>query len=171
MARVYYRQLRDVRRFRTDGSTPHINYLRILILASVDLLMTLPLGIVSVALNVKASFVEGSLSWYSGWTAVHSDWKPEGIYYTDQAASGLSYMAAGYLNYWSSPILAFVIFGLFGVTPEARATYCRIIRAIGSWDPTTSTHRPNSPLNDMQFGETPLHNSMSLCLLAHLKFS
>ena len=117
--------------------------------------MILPLGIVSVALNVKASFVEGRLSWYSGWTAVHSDWEPEGISYTDQTASGASYMAAGYLNYWSSPILAFVIFGLFGITSEARASYWDVLRAFHSWLGWGAKIHANLPPDDLAFSVRP----------------
>lgn len=51
----------------------------------------------------------------------------------DLKAFGPSTLAEYYFAYWASPALAFTIFGLFGLTAEARASYWCIICAVGGW--------------------------------------
>ena len=60
--------------------------------------------------------------------------------------------------HWTSPVLAFAIFGLFGVTSEARASYWRIIRTVCGWfgwTPRPSTQSAGPPLGEMEIGERP----------------
>ena len=97
------------------------------------------------------------MPFYFGWTYDHTDWAPEGYSYAEIVVFGTPSVVQQYFNQWTSPFLAFVIFGLFGVTSEARASYWRIIRTIGGWfgwkstPPQASTSR--SPLGDIEFGE------------------
>lgn len=124
-----YRQGRIMNHFlQSNGSLSRANYYRIIILASADILFTLPIGIVSIALAVKQSLALGPLPFYFGWTWDHTDWEPEAYSYAELVSGGTNSIAQQYFSQWTSPILAFIIFGLFGVTSEARTTYWQAIR-------------------------------------------
>ena len=58
VARIFYRQNRDVNDFlRSNSSVSRINYFRLLALASIDTLLTLPLGIVTTRQMTPALFL------------------------------------------------------------------------------------------------------------------
>ncbi|KZV65946.1 hypothetical protein PENSPDRAFT_689378 [Peniophora sp. CONT] len=161
VARILYRQSRDIDSFfQSNNSVTRTNYVRILVLASIDIILTLPIGIVTIILFLTANIFSGFGSpLYRGWTYDHTDWEPESYSYENAVAQGTSFLAAEYFARWSNPILAFAIFGLFGVTSEARASYWRIICTFGGWfgwKPTPRTPRPRSPLGDIEFGERPM---------------
>ena len=99
------------------------NYYRVFALASIDIILTFPIGIAIIALflaNVVAD--TGHLPFYRGWTAVHTNWDPVSLSYEEVLGEGISSVAHFYFVQWRSPILAFAIFGLFGVTKVARAS-------------------------------------------------
>ncbi|KZV66761.1 fungal pheromone STE3G-protein-coupled receptor, partial [Peniophora sp. CONT] len=134
VTRTYYRQRRDVDSFlRSNPSISRTNYLRILFLASIDILLTMPIGIVTITLVIVQARSLDLFPFYPGWTYLHTDWEPSGLSYAELEAGGTAYLAGTYFALWTSPVLAFAIFGLFGVTPEARASYWRIICTVGGW--------------------------------------
>ncbi|VDB95847.1 unnamed protein product [Peniophora sp. CBMAI 1063] len=164
--RAYYRQRRDANNFmRSDASSISTNvYLRILALASIDILLTLPIGIVNIALNISSTVVSiDTVPLYPGWTALHSDWEPVSYTYAELETFGRSELARNYFSYWTSPVLAFAIFCLFGVTSEARASYWRIIRAVGDrvgWRRTTRPAKEgHTSLGEIEFGQRPQNMS------------
>ncbi|KZV66404.1 STE3-domain-containing protein [Peniophora sp. CONT] len=130
---LFYRQSRYNNRFLHNNSVSRANYFRIVALASIDILLTLPIGIASLVPVVTEGISLGLLSFYPGWTYDHTAWEPESYSYGLLVASGASTRAEQYLSLWTSPILAFAIFGLFGVTSEARASYWRATCVVGSW--------------------------------------
>ncbi|KZV74000.1 STE3-domain-containing protein [Peniophora sp. CONT] len=164
VARILYRQSQEVNHFlRSNSYVSRTNYFRILALASIDILLTLPIGIVSIVLTVSQS---GAFPFYFGWADDHSEWEPEGATLADTAAEGTASVAQYYFNPWTSPALAFVIFGLFGLTSEARASYRRIFCTFGGWigwKPTPRAHRARSPQEDTDIGDREPQN-MSLSL-------
>ncbi|VDB95515.1 unnamed protein product [Peniophora sp. CBMAI 1063] len=168
VARVFYRHGREIDNFlQSNSSVSRTNYFRILALASIDVLVTLPIGIATIVLGVKNLLSVGSIPFYFGWTYDHTDWQPESYSYTDIVSEGSFEVAEFYFIQWTSPVLAFTIFALFGVTSEARASYWRIICTVCGWfgwKPTLRTRRARSPLGDIEFGERPARNSMSLGL-------
>ncbi|VDB83398.1 unnamed protein product [Peniophora sp. CBMAI 1063] len=174
VARLFHRQSRDINHFlQSNNSVSRTNYFRILALASIDILLTLPVGIANIVLDVELDLSRGPIPFYYGWTYDHTDWQPEGFHYAETVAQGTSVVAYFYFNQWTSPFLAFVIFALFGVTSEARASYWRFICTIGSWfgwKPTPRAGRARSPLEDIEFGERPAQNSMSLGLDSNPSF-
>ncbi|KZV66402.1 STE3-domain-containing protein [Peniophora sp. CONT] len=159
VAQLFYRQSRHINRFlQGNDSVSRANYFRIIALASIDIILTLPIGIVSVILAVTTSLSDGSLKLYSGWAYVHTDWEPEGRSYGDFVALGASTVAQEYFTRWVSPVLTFVIFSLFGVTSEARGTYWRVICTICSWfgwKPTRHTQGAR-PTLDIESDGQPL---------------
>ncbi|VDB85251.1 unnamed protein product [Peniophora sp. CBMAI 1063] len=129
-----YRHSRVVDRFlRDNGSLSRNTYLRLFALASFDILITLPVGIASIVHFVQSSMAQGSVPFYFGWTYDHTDWEPESVTYAELEALGTSTIVQSYFTRWTAPVLAFVIFGLFGTTTEARATYWRILGKAGGW--------------------------------------
>ncbi|VDC01593.1 unnamed protein product [Peniophora sp. CBMAI 1063] len=174
VARLFHRQSRDINQFlQSNDSVSRTNYFRILALASIDILLTLPVGIANIVLEVEETLPYGPIPFYFGWTYDHTDWHPESFSYADLVAQGTSSVAGAYFTQWTSPILAFAIFGLFGVTSEARALYWRVICTIGGWfgwEPTPRARRSRSPLGDIEFGERPAQNSLSLGLDSNPSF-
>ncbi|KZV69825.1 hypothetical protein PENSPDRAFT_652092 [Peniophora sp. CONT] len=168
VARTYYRQRREIDIFlRSNFSVTRTNYFRILVLASLDILLTLPIGIVSITLDVVQSLSVDEFPFYPGWTFLHTDWEPFGVSYTELQADGTASLAEKYFGQWTSPILAFVIFGLFGVTPEARASYWRIISTIGGWvgwKPTPRSRNGQVSLGDIEFGAGPAQDTSGIDL-------
>ncbi|KZV59980.1 STE3-domain-containing protein [Peniophora sp. CONT] len=166
--RIFYRQKRDINRFlQSNDSVSRMNYFRIFTLASIDVILTLPIGIVSIALLVPESLAQNDhhIPLYSGWTSLHSDWEPLGVSYAELVAVGKSTTAETYFTLWTSPALAFAIFGLFGVTAEARASYWGIICAVGGWfgwKPPVRPRKARSPMGTMEFGERPQDASFNL---------
>lgn len=155
LARLFYRQRQHINRFleSNESAVSRTNHYRILALASIDILLTLPIGIASVVLVVTDQSSQGLLSFYSGWTYVHTDWEPESYPYSEVVSGGALNVAQQYFSQWTSPILGLAIFGLFGVTSEARASYWRIIYDVGAWFGWTSTSR--APLGEIEFSERP----------------
>ncbi|VDC07998.1 unnamed protein product [Peniophora sp. CBMAI 1063] len=131
VARVFFLQYRDsIRLLRGEGPGTRKNHLRILALASIDILFTLPIGIASLMLNVKELLDVGVFPFYPGWSVVHNYWEPLSVPYSELQAIGSYAIALQYITYWASPTLAFAIFGLFGLTVEARTSYSRLVEMI-----------------------------------------
>ncbi|VDB95450.1 unnamed protein product [Peniophora sp. CBMAI 1063] len=162
---MFYRHNREVNHFlQSNNSVSRTNYLRILALSSIDILLTLPIGITNIVLAVNNGLASGPIPFYFGWTYDHTDWQLESVSYAALVSGGTLNVAEFYFTNWSSPVLAFVIFGLFGVTSEARALCWRIICTACGWFGWKPTLRERSPLGDIEFGEQPPQNSMSLDL-------
>ncbi|KZV68508.1 STE3-domain-containing protein [Peniophora sp. CONT] len=161
VVRMFYRQRRDVHSFlNSNTSLSRPNYFRILILASIDILLTLPIGIVGIVLRITASVAQGGLPFYWGWANIHRNWEPISTSYTEFQASGTAALAQDYFARWSSLVLAFSIFGLFGLTSEARASYLRIICTMGGWvgwKPTLNRRSEKQTLGEIEFGARSVH--------------
>ena len=163
--RIFRRQKRDIDCFlQSNNSVSRTNYYRIFALASIDVALTLPISIANIALDLAQAVNQiGHLPFYRGWTAVHTNWEPVSISHEEFLEAGKYYVAGTYFAYWTSPILAFVIFGLFGVTKEARASYWRVIRTIFGWlgwTPTLRSGAAHSTLHAMEFSERPQNTSV-----------
>ncbi|VDC04729.1 unnamed protein product [Peniophora sp. CBMAI 1063] len=174
VARVFYRQSRDINNFlQSNGSVSRTNYFRILALASIDILLTLPIGIATIVLDVRINMSFGPIVFYPGWTNDHAHWEPRSFSYAEILSGGTSVVVQNYFVRWTSPILAFAIFALFGVTSEARASYWRIICTMAGWfgwKPTSCTRRVPSSPGEIEFGDRPAQNSLSLGLDSNPSF-
>ncbi|KZV72479.1 fungal pheromone STE3G-protein-coupled receptor [Peniophora sp. CONT] len=153
VAWVFFCHNRDINRFlRSNNSVTRANYFRVLALASIDIAVMLPVGIVDIAIFVILQGEEyGSIPFYPGWDKVHSNWEP--LVY---AYNGRKVHAYYSFTHWTSPLLSFIIFALFGLTPEARATYrrctCAIARRFG-WRSTGRTREiVTTELDSIEFG-------------------
>lgn len=153
--RAFYLHGRDTNRFlRSNGSISRTNYIRILVLASMDILFTLPFGIVNLAIEIRGQMSQYAYSFYLGWEYTHASWKEAtGLPYN--TSTGPFALASFYFTYWSNPILAFIIFGLFGLSVEARTTYWRGMFVVANWlGCKLPLHEgaTSSPLETMEFG-------------------
>lgn len=159
VARIFYLRKRDVNRFlRSNASVSRTNYFRLLAIASLEILFTLPFGIVSLTLKLtSASEQEGSFPVYPGWSVLHEDWDPVTVSYAQLQSFGTFTMAASYFTIWTSPALTFVIFAFFGLNSEARASYRRLIVTIGNWVgwKPTRVRNAQSTLGTIEFGAGP----------------
>ena len=71
-------------------------------------------------------------------------------------------MAQQYFLQWTSPVLAFFIFGLFGLTHEARASYWNVVRTVLGWFGCTLASRArvgHTSLGEIEFGARPYDGS------------
>ena len=170
VAKALYRQHRDVNLFlNSDSSITRTNYLRILAVASIDIAITFPIGVAFLILNITQSVAQNELSFYPGWDYVHSEWEPPyTATYAELVEGGTSYLAGVYISNWSQPVLAFAIFGLFGLTAEARATYRRPLEWIRYllWRP--SQRKRNGASSDCILG--PDTGCQKAMLDAELRF-
>ncbi|VDB87629.1 unnamed protein product [Peniophora sp. CBMAI 1063] len=125
--------------FSSNNSVPRRSYLRALALASVDVLVTIPVNATNLALTILWGCQQrrgSSEPFYQGWVFVHSGWGPVSGSYDDLRQQHS--LTQAYFQYWSAPVLAFVIFGLFGLTYEARASYRRTFHTMArrfGWNP------------------------------------
>ncbi|VDC00505.1 unnamed protein product [Peniophora sp. CBMAI 1063] len=159
VARIFYLRRRDVNRFlRSNTSVSRTNYFRLLSIASLDILLTLPFGLVSLVLKLTSARVQdGSFPFYPGWSVLHEDWTPSSVSYAQLKSFGASTMAASYFTIWTSPVLSFFIFAFFGLTSEARTSYRHLLLVVGSmvgWKPAR-VQNAHSTLGTMEFGTGP----------------
>ncbi|VDB86862.1 unnamed protein product [Peniophora sp. CBMAI 1063] len=168
--KTFYCQRRDIERFlQSDGpeAASHVNYARLLILASVDILLMLPCGLASIILYTLEL---EPIPFHSNGIHIHhhNHTMIKTVTYEELTSgqAGSARMARIYFLTATSPVLAFTIFGLFGVTSEARASYRRIIRTVTTlvgWRPASLKHvEAHSSLGPIEFGErTPTHVTLS----------
>ncbi|KZV65148.1 fungal pheromone STE3G-protein-coupled receptor [Peniophora sp. CONT] len=156
VSQTYYRHRKDIHSFlKSDSSGQRTNYLRILILASIDILLTLPIGIVNITLNIRQAVSLNAFRFYLGWTFLHTPWEPEGFSYAELQTLGAVDLPSVYFAYWTSPALAFAIFAIFGLTSEARASYWRIICTVAGWfdwKPSSRAQSRRMSLGEIEFG-------------------
>jgi hypothetical protein len=155
---VFSRHSRETNQFlRSDGSITRHSYFRILALACVDILLTLPVGIITIISQVLDD-THNPLSgfrypFYFGWSSVHSNWDPVAFPFSTLVNEGFWPAFQFYFSTWVNPVLAIAIFGLFGLTSEARAAYWRGIFTVGNlfgWTRPISKHE--SALGEIRFG-------------------
>ncbi|KAI0031556.1 GPCR fungal pheromone mating factor, partial [Vararia minispora EC-137] len=130
---ILYRHSRDTTQFlRSNNSISRPSYLRLLALASIDVIISLPVGIISFLEGlVIAVSNDYSIPFYQGWKWTHSDWAPDSLSYAALQAQGHWTLSNYYLDRWLSIVLALVIFSFFGLTADARATYRHGLYTIG----------------------------------------
>ena len=67
---------------------------------------------------------------YPGWSAVHKDWDPVSVTAEEWRTQGVFVFFTIVWYGWYNVFLAVVIFGLFGLTRDARAAYMRVFDAL-----------------------------------------
>jgi hypothetical protein len=126
LARIIWRLYRHTKKVNkllsSEGSIGRDKFFRILLIGFIDILATLPLGLLNVIPSVivlhqlKAPF-------YVGWEHNHANWKPISITYSQFLSLNICIVIEQFANTWSDTIMGLIIFALFGLTKDARATY------------------------------------------------
>lgn len=102
------------------------HYIRLMLLSSSDLFISLPLEI-----YYFVAYAQALLPWTS-WADIHLDWSYVGRYkvaaYVTSTATFCSVVFIRYLP----PLLAFIVFLYFGVSDEAVSDYLRLLRGARS---------------------------------------
>jgi hypothetical protein len=160
---VFYRHSHDTNEFlQTNGSISQRRYFRVLALACIDILLTLPLGIITTASEILEDIRSPqALPGFpfrssSSWTTAHSNHDPIAFSYAMWTSTGILSRFELYFQFWISPVLAIAIFALFGFTSEARSAYwrafCTVAKLIG-WTPPIPG---DEELGEIEFGARQL---------------
>ncbi|KAI0317113.1 pheromone A receptor-domain-containing protein [Amylostereum chailletii] len=154
---VFYRHHKDVNDFLSSNASDvdRTKYFRILAVSCFDIFFTLPTG----AVVLLQSLLSQKIPFYPGWNVVHHPWGPVSIS-ADEWRSQFWFRFAIIYNQWQYPVLAIVVFALFGLTGEARAAYrCWFWTWAGFFGvrPAVGEDVPS-----MEFGTVDLRDSMSI---------
>lgn len=112
----------------TDTEPSERDFFRVFALGCFDAFIT---QAISITIMVKNTAVDGPyLTFYQGWSFIHSDWEPASIpksmWSTSKGAA-----SAVYWDKWVNLVYALVFFALFGLTSDARKGYHRFYRFLG----------------------------------------
>ncbi|KZV72024.1 STE3-domain-containing protein [Peniophora sp. CONT] len=173
VARKLYLQGRESNHFlRSNDPISRTMYTRVLAIASIELILSLSLNITNLALNIVAVISTSPVEFYSGWDYVHTDWAPIAFAWQDMTPYD---RATTYYSYWTSIMLGFVIFGLFGITAGARASYRRAICTATGWVERKPTWRGRAGATRAMFSSIrfnrrapPQEGSLASCELGFL---
>lgn len=126
-----------MRRFLpSNGVVSHGQYARILALGLFDAAITLPVGVLTLVIDVMGTPVP----FWPGWAAIHNNWGPI-LIPADVWTSDLWSHFEGRWTQWVNVLYSIVFFALFGMTGEARACYkkafWRVARSLGMKQPVS----------------------------------
>ena len=91
------------------------------------------MSIAKISLTVIGEATQGAIPFYPGWSRDHAVWTLISYTYAGLAASGAFTTAQMYFASCAPPLLAIIIFGLFGATQESRASYLRVLHSMAGW--------------------------------------
>jgi hypothetical protein len=131
---VFYKQGKSMNEFlSTNSCLSRNNYFRILALGCVDILLTLPIGILSLVIMIQAMLQSpGVFSFYYSGEFTDPNWAPFIVSWAELQGAGFWNVFSYYFQRWVSVVLGFAIFALFGMTPAARQSYGDAFNALGS---------------------------------------
>jgi hypothetical protein len=137
-------------------------FLRLLALGCLDTLLTLPIGIINILVKsntilVDSPAADGTLPFYISWEETHSDWGLIAFSYARIVAAGRFNIFTYYFSAWTTCIVGIVIFALFGLTPDARATYWQGITFVCQYLGLTPRMSPQAELGEIVFGAQPVN--------------
>src|ERR1700742_1641953 len=156
---TFYRQSRETNRFlNSNNSVSRNTYFRILTLGCLEVMVTLPIGVIGMILDTHIALEPPRSPFYSGWNIDHSNWEPDSSSYLEVINTGSLDLFQLYFPRWSSVVLGCVIFALFGLTNDVRNTYRQAFFNMATkftgWQPSTLEH---SKMSGIVFGENNIH--------------
>lgn len=132
-------------------------YLRVMILGCVDAVLTLPLSILLLVLDIKAA----PTSFYLGWEEMHAHFSSIPIVTASEWKEDTRSTILIYYYLWVSQMTAFGFFALFGLTKKARTTYrilfWKTMKPFGVKEPPAQ----DSVISNMRFGLASNTNRVS----------
>ena len=153
---TYFKHNRELDATLASNTTMNRSgFLKLLALGLFDILLTLPLSIVSLVQDILQGGITG---FWPGWKAVHASFS------TIPTVTSEEWESAGFwtvftirLDQWINPIFAVAFFLLFGITEQKRTWYrsvfWKIIRPFGL------KPRVNLETSDIVFGSGRMANS------------
>ncbi|KZV75168.1 hypothetical protein PENSPDRAFT_748772 [Peniophora sp. CONT] len=156
----FYRQHKAINQFwDSDSTISRPTYLRVIAIVCFNICIVLPIDIAQIAIIWQVwTRYNASIPFYAGWDVTHAPREPVASTYAQFKSQGGAVFVATYLSGWLTPTYAFAIFGLFGLTKEARASYWHAMRTVGGWfgwRPTLGAHGLSSSLHTIEFGSRP----------------
>ena len=120
---TFYHHHKDVNKFLSSGASAlnRGSYLRILAIGSLDIIFTLPSGILFIVFSARQT--KGQ-PFYLGWEYTHYLWDPYLVSYAEWHGD-IWHCVTVYYDLVLYPILSIGVFLIFGFTAEARAKYRR----------------------------------------------
>ena len=153
---TYFKRNRELDATLASNTTMNRNaFFKLLALGLFDILLTLPLGIVSLVEDILQGGITG---FWPGWKAVHAsfstiptatseEWKSEGFWSVFNIR----------FDQWINPIFAVAFFLLFGITEQKRAWYRSIFWKV--MRPLGLKPHVNPVASGVVFGSGPVVNS------------
>ena len=127
----FYRQSKEVNKFlhSAESGISRISYIRIIALASIDLVLTLPINITVVVMIVLPILQKTPPPVYlpiNSAPVIHT-WK-------ELKAAGASYgLIEVYFVRWSTVLLSVIVFAILGCTKGARDSYWSALGIVTRW--------------------------------------
>ncbi|VDB84969.1 unnamed protein product [Peniophora sp. CBMAI 1063] len=119
--------------------------MRLFILGCLDILLSLPVGLLIIIVDVAGAVQDGTFSLYPGWNEIHAHWQPRTVAYADLPLMGWPGLVDFYFSKSSSIVLGFCIFALFGWTKQTRTTYMQLLRgALRACGKKRTTYEPSA---------------------------
>ena len=103
-------------------------YMRVLFIACIDILITLPIGLIVLAEAIVQSGQE-VLPWFPDWPTLHSNWAPR-VEHAETWRSSTSQRFTIYFAQTSGLVLGLAFVALFGTSEEGVKAYRHVLQAI-----------------------------------------
>ncbi|KZV66810.1 STE3-domain-containing protein [Peniophora sp. CONT] len=107
---------------RIHGGMERSQYVRVLALGCVDIILSLPVGIISFVLAIG---VGPEIPIWPGWSAIHTDWQAIATP-ADEWLADPWFRFRIYWNSWVNVFFGIAIFVLFGLNRDSRKLYGRV---------------------------------------------
>lgn len=107
-----------------DAELDESQFPRIFALGCFDALLTMPITIMIMVTNIVVTVL--LFNFYQGWTFIHSNWEPVIIPKSIWSTTKLGVFSVHW-DEWINPFFALIYFTLFGLTPEARKGYRKLV--------------------------------------------
>ena len=123
---TYYRRKQDIEEFfNSDTTISHTRFIRLFIVGLLDILFTLPAGVVSLAIGTLESLQSSpfGIPFYPGWHYTHHPWA---IFVPTSAWTSQFLFLFQFQIYYQGflyPVFSLIIFLFFGLRPTARGKY------------------------------------------------
>lgn len=158
---VFYRRRKEVQEVLSSQVLirPE-NYLHVMALGCLDILVTLPIGILDFVLDFSPFH---DLRFWPGWAAAHEDWhKPIDRFTATEWHSSVWDNFGVRISEWTNVLLALIFFLLFGLTRKARARYACAFWTIAR--PLGFKPRPADllALSDIVFASNPSQTAIEI---------
>ncbi|VDC05736.1 unnamed protein product [Peniophora sp. CBMAI 1063] len=156
IAMRFYRQGKNVNRFlhSAESGVSRVSYIRILALASIDLVLTLPINVTTIVMVMLPMLQHKPTPFYLDWPSDAIERAPVVHTWEDLIAAGASDgLIEVYFVRWTTALLSVIVFAILGWTKGAREVYGKALSSLAdvmefssapghsvSWDTVINDH-------------------------------